>query len=286
MRTSEFMAEIIASLKQYDKAGVLDRTSLYNSLFTGIKQFGQAACIKQDTIIYIKNGKGELPHGFHSLLGAYRVSPVSYYCKESVRPSIINSLFYTERITKTKEWDSCNKCCVTEGESIVTEKVIVNDEELFMYYNNPIRLKLAKGFKKDYLASEYRKLIGDESEYEINIRKRIIDANFDEGIIYIQFYGLELDDEGLPEIPDTSKGFLEQYLVNFIKAKFFEELITKGDDLNAIGMLQYFSQREQMLYPSAKSDLKFNSLTPDSYNKLKRLNASTIRKYSVVSNIG
>lgn len=286
MRTSEFMAEIISSLKQYDKAGILDRVSLYTSLYTGLKQFGQAACVKQDAVISIKNGKGELPGGFHSLLAAYRVSPASYYFKESARPSIINSLFYTERVVKSKEWDSCNECCVTEGENIVSEKVYVNDEELFLYYSNPVRLSLSKGFKKDYLASEYRKSVTPECEDEINIRNKTIDTNFKEGTIYIQFYGIEVDEDGLPVIPDTSKGFLSQYLESFIKARFFEQLITRGDDLNAISMLQYFSQKEQMLYPSAKSDLKFNSLTPDSYSKLKRLNSITARNYSVISRIG
>lgn len=278
MKIDSLIAEIEKSMSQYKTAGLIDKADLYRWTNLALKNFGQSICTLTEKVVQVKDGKAFLPEGFHSLHFAAHCSPKGYYVSNNHRPGIISSNIWRERVERKLEWDSCEPCCTTESETIISEDIYLDDNLITFYYQNPVVLKLGKAFKKDLCTNECKNRLVKESPYEINIVGTTLQANFNNGYIYIQYYGLEQDEKGLPLIPDTPKRKVEVYIEYHLKKKLLEQLLLNGDDVNLINMLSYYSQQERIEYPLAMSDAKFQTLNYNSYKKLAQQNRRAIEK--------
>lgn len=267
MNVESLIAEIKEEFKQYDSAGLIDDASLLRWANKGLKRFGQSIATRQDTIVQVSHGQATLPAGFHSLHMALKCSGKGYYCKEESIPVLQNSLMWKERIERKQSWNSCAPCCKEECETVITENVYINDAQMTFYYDSPQLLKLGKQTKRDVCAKGCRNLAVVDSEYEININNLTMFTNFDEGSVYIEFYGLEMED-GFPLIPETPRGELDTYIEYYLKMRLLEVLLTNKDDANLATLFQYYVRKEGTQFGLAMSDAKFSTLTPDSYRKL------------------
>lgn len=272
------IAEIESSMSQYKTAGLIDKVDLYRWTNIALKNFGQSICVLTEKVVEVKNGKAYLPEGFHSLHFAAYCSPKGYYTNGNKRPAVISSNIWKERVERRMEWNSCEPCCTTETETIISEDIYLDDNLLTFYYTNPIVLKLGKSFKKDLCTNECKNRVIKESPYEINIIGTTLQTNFNSGYIYIQYYGLEQDENGLPLIPDTPKRKVEVYIEYHLKRKLLEQLMLNGDDVNLINMLSYFAQQERIEFPQAMSDAKFQTLNYNSYKKLAQQNRAALAR--------
>jgi len=277
MKIDSMIAEIESSMSQYKTSGLINKADLYRWTNIALKGFGQSICVLTEKVIEVKNGKAFLPEGFHSLYFAVYCSPKGYYVKNE-KPAILSSNIWKERVERKTEWNSCEPCCTTESETIISEDVYLDDNLITFYYNSPIVLKLGKAFKKDLCTRDCKNNLVKESPYEINIVGTTLQTNFNSGYIYIQYYGLEQDEKGLPLIPDTPKRKVEVYIEYHLKRKLIEQLMLNGDDVNLVNMLTHFSQQERIEYPQAMSDAKFQTLTPNSYKKLMQQNRRAVER--------
>lgn len=279
MNIDNLIAEIESSLKQYKNSGLLDITSLRRWTRMALKKFGQSVCTLQEGVVQITDGVGILPEGFHSLHLAVKCSPKGYFVNEQDIPLIQNTLMWKERVERSTDWNSCAPCCKEESEKTIIENVIINGKEISFYYETPILLRLGKSMKRAGLcSSQCKNRFVTECEHEISINKETIFTNFTTGTIYLQFYGLEVDEENKIVIPDTPRGELVTYLEAHLKTRVLEELLTNSDDPNLSGVLQYWSTKEQFQYLKAMKDAKFSTLTPDSYKKLAAFNRGEMAK--------
>lgn len=278
MKIDSIIAEVESSLSSYKAAGLIDKVSLYRWTNQVLKKFGQSICTMTEKVIHVKDGVAHLPDGFFSLHFAIYCSPKGYYVNPSEKPGILNSQIWKQRIERKSEWNSCDPCCTTESESIITEEVYIDDTKVSFYYENPIVLRLGKAFKKDFCTNDCKNKYILESPYEINIVGTTLYTNFNEGTIYMQYYGLEQDERGLPLIPDTPKGEVAVYVEYHLKKKIIEQILTNGDDVNLINLLNYYTQQEREKYIAAMADAKFQTLNFNSYRKLAEQNRRTIQK--------
>ena len=114
---------------------------------------------------------------------------------------------------------------------------------------------------------------------EITIAGTTLRANFNEGNIYLQYYGLPMDEEGYIDIPETDNGHLETYLEYYLKRRLSERLIMNNDAQGLQNMFSYFKGEEQVALRNASSELKMSSLTPAFAKRLKRLNRLEMLQY-------
>lgn len=268
MKLDSLIAEIEVDLAQYKAAGLIDKTSLVRWANNALKKFGQSICTRTEKVLQVEGGQCSLPEGFHSLQLAVKCNPASYYYEEEDVNVLQNSIVWKERFERSTKWNSCTPCCKTEGESIITENVYINEKLITFYYESPSILKLGKTFKKDVCAKDCRNLFITENPYEINIIGNTLQTNFTDGTVYIQYYGLEVDEMGLPIIPDTPRGELATYIEMYLKKKLFEKFIMNGDENNVATLLQYYSQQENQQYPKALADSKFLTFNWNSYGKV------------------
>jgi len=264
------IAEIKSDFKSYYNSGLLDELSMQRWGVQALKMFGVDIMVLQDEVITVEGGRAELPENFFSLKAAYECTPIEYKVEKT--PVLQKVRQWKETTERIKEFDSCDPCCVTEHEKVITERYY-NDDSVFEFKYKPSGLlKLTKHVKKSEYANDCRNKYVKNSHKEISIRNNILYTNYDKGNIYIVFYGLDLDDEGDIVFTDSPKGVLSRYVEDYIKYKVVERLILNQDDTNLASMLSLLKQNQMESYRLAMTDVKFASLSLDSFRKLRMAN--------------
>jgi hypothetical protein len=267
------IAQIKSDLSKYDDAGLIDDTSLYRDITLGLKRFGNDVMILQETMVEVKNGYGELPQSFFSLYSAYLCNPAGFTSTQFIHQDpLISSIVYKEKVINEKVWSECDASCETITENVIRENVYFNGKAIQLRYSNPTLLTLGKSFNKSNCHSACRNKLVRDNPNEIVILDYRLQANFNEGYIYMQFYGLPTDEEGNIEIPETKNGHLETFLEYFLKRRLAERLMGNNDAQGLQNLYTIYKQEETVALKNASTELKMSKLKPSTFAKIKRLN--------------
>jgi hypothetical protein len=267
------IAQIRSDLSKYDDAGLIDETSLYRDITLGLKRFGNDVMQLQETMVEVVNGYGELPASFFSLYSAYLCNPAGYVPNNVIHQDpLISSITYKEKIINEKVWNECDAGCETITENIVRENVYYNGKAIQLRYSNPTLLTLGKSFNKSNCHSTCRNKVIRDNPNEIVILGYQLQANFNSGHIYMQYYGLPTDEDGNIEIPNSSNGHLETFLEYFLKRRLAERLMGNNDAQGLQNLYQVYKQEESVALRNASTELKMSKLRPATFEKIKRAN--------------
>jgi hypothetical protein len=277
------IAEINSDLSKYADAGLIDENSIYRDIVKGLKKFGNNMMELQETVLEVKNYKAVIPEGFYSLYLAYLCKPLYYKTNDEFH-DLQNSLFYIERTETKNKWNECDTCCTTQEEKIIKENLYFRRSRAEFYYHEPQLLKLGKSFKKSECHRECRnKFVKDNpNEIIINSSKNILSTNFKEGSIYMQYYGLPVDEDGAIIIPDVANGIVETYLEYRCKRRLAERLIGNNDALGLAQLFPHYSQQEQIELRNASRVLSLSKINPKTLTeRIVRLNRSETLSFEV-----
>ena len=72
---------------------------------------------------------------------------------------------------------------------------------------------------------------------------------------------LFLDGESNIIIPDTPQGLVLDYVDNFVKMRFFEELMYNGEAQGAADLFKLYAQQDLVKLKNAKTELKMMGMT-------------------------
>ena len=280
MTLENFFAEISTTFKIYEETGDLDRISIKGWVIDCLRTFGKNICEQNEAIIEIKNSQGNLPENFKSLILALKLNMDG--CKVlGDRKKAENSVIWRERIEKPAYFDWITNEYVSGCDaSIVTEKVIMNDQDVEFYYK-PENLSVVKGFNKNSFEVDCINLhpsIRNAYPHQININNRTIQTNFREGRIYLQYNSLPMED-GEIAIPEYTTGSIVTYIENYVKIKIAENLILNGKNPTTVGqLLQMWLGKEREYRNAAKSEANFKGLNKNWIHRYqKKLQINTAR---------
>ncbi|MCA9749014.1 MAG: hypothetical protein KC414_07900 [Romboutsia sp.] len=280
MTIDSFIADFKAENESYDSAGLIDEVSLYKWVLDAMKPFGSNIMELQDTVVEVKKSEAKLPDNYDSLCIAYKCDPRGYHVEDRYKNVVQESYMWTERVERSVKWNSCNPCCAEDEDKIITEKVYFKDVEVNFYYHRPVLLRLGKSMKRDKCHAKCRNLIVRDCPHEIIINGKTLYSNFTEGDVYLQYYGIPMEDNK-PIIPEVGKGELEKYVDYYVHMKFFEKLLKNKDDENIITLFNYYVRKEEAQKGLALTDTKFSKLTPKSFKRVKRINRAEMLKYEL-----
>lgn len=282
---ASFIEEIKADFRKYVDAGLVDEASMYRDLEIALKKFGNNINELNETVIEVENGKAILPDNFSSLYIAYLCEPLGYTTKVK-KEHLQDSNFFIERTERKYNWKSCDPCCIDEEEKVITEKLYFEEHEVDFHYKNPTLLKLGKTFNKNACHDKCRNKYVRESLSEIIINRKVLHANFDCGHIYLQYYGLPIDDEGNLVITETFNGELESYLEYYLKERLVERLMSNGDAGQGLSSLySVFASKRSTQLRLAMNSLKMCDINPDRLRRRwRKLNTMEALKYSLSFN--
>lgn len=266
-RIDELIAEIRSDLNKYDAAGLIDEVSVTRDIVKGLKRFGNAVTEMHEAVLEVENGKAMLPENFHNLFVAALCEPVAYR-KATENDNLITSHFYREKTVRTNVWNECDTCCNESSESIIRENVYYNGHNSEFFYKNPTLLTLGKSLNKNVYNAKCRNRLIKDNPNVISINELTLTANFSTGYVYIQYYGLPVDEEGQIDIPETKNGSLETYLEYHVKRRLAERLIGNGDGGSLGSMFQVYAQQEEIALRNATNEVKMKHLTLNSFQKI------------------
>lgn len=277
MTRKRLVAEILTELKKYDESGLIDYKSLNRWIKNELKRFGNNLMQLTETVLRVENGTADLPENFFSLYFAVKCTPESHQFEEGCKENLQSSHFWTQRLENTYEWDNQSGSHKNTNFKLIEERIVFKDNTTVKFrYNNPILLRPVKGIKRDSLAVKCKNLNINNCPYEFNIVGEKMQFNFRDGDVYIQYYGLPLDQSDDLLIPDSRN--LEEYLIAYCKRKVMEIIWLNDDDTNLINKLQFLQQEEVRLYGLAQTEVKFNALG-NWAQKIKRNNILETNKY-------
>lgn len=273
------LATIQKRMKKYDSMGLIDPEDVFDFMIKGLKIFGQNIMELQDKVVHVSNGRAVAPKGLQIIKAAYHCDPKGYWAEEGFKDNIQEAIFWKEIKTSGIKWDSCEECCTDTTSDTVVETIYYDDRKVNFYYNNPIPLVPTKSMNRDNCAKEFRRILGYDSPYDLNLRGETIEVNFTKGTIYLRFYGIPMDGEGIPFVPVSQHEQLETYILYYIQRRLMEQWWLNGDVESVQTRIQYLLRMENDTKSLAMTEVKFSTLSPKSFRKIKQMNRLETAKY-------
>lgn len=259
------IAEVRTDLAQYEASGMLDEISMRNWAKRALKTFGNLVTTLNEKTVEVKNGRAKLPEDFYSLYAAAKCEPKRCEIIKGQESDLLDTFFYRIRTESLKTFDNQSNV-IQEGEyKEVVEKIFLRggSVEADLFFHKPRLLKLTRGIKKEQCHPACKNLSKEltySSPWEINILGDYIQTNFKEGFIYLQFFGLEKDEEGEIIIPELSNDQLVEYLTYHLKRKALESVWISDDD-SVQNKIQMMLQMENDAKLKAMSAAKIDSVS-------------------------
>jgi hypothetical protein len=282
MKLSQFIAEIKTSMKSYDAANLIDEISINNWVIDELKRFGSNLMSLEEEIITVKNGKAKLPDNYWHPRVIARVYAERFENLDGEDEDVRFSRELYDRIERGAKWLPTGEC-LEVSEKTITEKVYVDQQRVELHYSRPILLNVTRGVTQrnlDYECINLSKRMNASREFEVVINNRTLQANFTEGVIYLQYYGLERDEDNEIIIPETQHNRLKVYLEYFVKSKILEDAILNNDDRSTVNLWQVFEQKAANHFDLAMTEAKMEGLNWRETRKLmKNQNKRKMKAY-------
>ena len=254
----EFIADLTSSNYFKDNPQLVDEASIARWVFLKLKNFGRNVMDKYERVIHVDNYRAELPENFASLFLAVFCEPHLISMPEDTEPLRVQSRLYAEKISCPEE-SICTDCLPTCKEGSCVDRVVENlyldpTTNVNVLYRNPVYVKIGSDLIRSQCEANCINRHVKDSPYSMNIKGKTVYANFKKGAIYLQYYGLPMDDNCLPVIPITPNGYLEEYLEYYVKRKILEDAMLSDDTTNKQYIYSSYIQQETDLHAKAKAD--------------------------------
>lgn len=265
---SEFIAEIETTFQNYADSNDLDRISIKGWVIDRLRMFGKNICDYRETIIGVRGSKALLPENFKSLIMALKLDVTD----SSTPQERYKEIPYKRYISHDVTWDSISQEYIKDNckSQEIVEKLIVERQDITKYINlTP--LSLVKGIQKNTLDVDCYNLhpsIRNAYSNQINITNRTINANFKEGVLYLQYNSLPSDEDGEIIIPIITTGHIKEYIENYVKIKIAENLILNNKNPTGVAqLLPMWIGQDSKFYLQAKSESNWSGLNNTNWQK-------------------
>jgi len=245
--TQPMFDRISKRLASFDAMNLIDTGDFHKHVAYVIEQLGQAVFQECEAIVPIKDRKGKLPENMKRLHGMYKCTP-EFRTTQSINEQKPWVYMYQTEITN----ECPNRCKFEhkhEGETKVVIRTFVNGDELTLSYKNPIMLRLSPNVR--HLCTDDCPSLFQGEPDEVTIDDNgTIHTVFDNDSIFMQYYGLPMDENELPMIPVQED--VEKAVEYFIYTQLFEELYWNSAVPNIANMLQDARQQYNFYIAQAR----------------------------------
>lgn len=280
----QFIAEIESEFSSFASTGDIDRVMIKTTVIQKLRNFGNNVCEVNEALIKVKNSHAVLPEDFKSLKLALKAEICG--CNNRHR-NVTDHYIYRERIENPAYFDEVNQEYVTScNPKVITETITINDTPVDFYYY-PQWLSLVKGINKKTLANDCLNLhpsVRNTYPNQISITGNMLNTNFSEGTVYMQYNALPTDEDGEIAIPDITTGDLYNYIENCVKIKIAENLIVNNKNPQGLAQLYpVWAGKDRELKAAALRETNFGGLSKGWSKKYKTLNKAEFAKFNLPS---
>lgn len=250
--SEELIGRVESTLKSYKASGQIDTGDFYRWMKEILVKLNIPAYNPIHAILKVDNYKLALPEDVFNIWSAYK------YDEEDCNEESIDlqqesrwMYFRTEECITKK--DECTEVCPKikdNGEIIVSKLYLKRPKETKKYTNQKvINIVNSKTLDGTSPSAKY-------GDLQASLNNNSIFFNFEKGFVYLQYYGFELDVDGLPMIPDEVR--IEDAIETHIIYKIFLELYYNGADVQQ--KLQVAKDLANVAYSNALTWVKLPSV--------------------------
>ena len=258
----DIISRVKTRLYSLDEASLIDEVMLISWSKWMIDRLGMSLSIEKEEIIEVENYQCKLPEDFHLLWVVHKCeqceeskgSRVKYYLNS--RPITV----YSDNIVETICYD---KCEIQRTKEFVTQRMYVEETEapIERRFCNRSLLSLDKRVKKNRCHSKCENLYSKNTDY-FNFDNSKMYFNFEEGVIHLQYYAYNQDEEGYPLVPN------DQYVIKAIEDYLTYELFYTLY-LNAEGDYVQRMQKAEQEHQKSMGEALYNVKLP-SFLRMKK----------------
>lgn len=248
-------------LSKYASTNLIDEGEFPTYIKEVLRLLGVGVLKENDAVIRINNFKGVIPEDFSILYAAYKCSP-TFNSKTFVHPQGGASVYHDVTWELLQGDKNCEINCVCQNDSRVLEKItfktFVQEEPVTGSFTNPVLLTLSPNVKKKMCTEDCENLFAT-SPFEFTLDNGHIYTNFTDDFVYIKYWSLATDENGIPLIPDleeTEKA-LEWYIIFQTLLKWWVN--NQVPDLEK--RLKYVEDKYNDFFTQAYNERKFPSFS-------------------------
>lgn len=262
-------------LKSFDFAGLIDEGEFPTYVKEVLNNLGIGVFKEQRAILTVKDGKACLPGNFKFYQAAFKCEVDEFAWRDKQNSAHLQSSLSFERDVTQDFYLDYNDCQIScnEGSRSIIESINIKStvySKADATFNRIIPLNITKHIDRELLASE-EVYLKEGGLYSISFDKNNVYTNFKEGIIYIEYFGLPIN-EGELEYPDIHwvEKAIEWYIIYQILLSFmFNSSVP--DIMNKV-------QKAEIEYNNAISESKYYLKMPSfqtSINAIRRKRTSS-----------
>jgi len=197
----EVYSKIRREFKSFTSSNLIDEGEFPVYTKEVLDKLGMSAMQECEAVLDMEEKKHILPYNYYQLHSAYKVTP-SISVHDPIWHAQNSITVRNDTTCESFVVDKCTLDCAYEEKILqkVTVQQFVKDESFTKDYNSPILLRLSPNVHS--MCADTASNINRSSIFEISINNGYIYSNFDNDSIYMKYYGLAVDDDGLPMIPD------------------------------------------------------------------------------------
>lgn len=271
MKLKRIEADVLAALRTYDDAGVIDKRTLRSNLEQEATKFGNDVMEYRYELVDVKDYFADLPKGFWKLVSAIRYRTIKED-KESLDNITLRQQYtYKQLEERTYEFDETDYQHYLGNYKQITELVPVH-HTMYIYKHTPSEiLKETKRLSSDFANNGNKDIANLNSGFQncIKITNRTLQATFKEGKILLCFKGLPRDEDGDIEVPDIPQ--LTDYLKFNAIYGVLDDIFLQDEFPNLPNQLSYYQNKVMNARTVAQTAVKM-SMMKEGWEKRVQLN--------------
>lgn len=252
--TTELFARIQSRLSSYDSQNMIDVGDFYDHVAYILNQLGAGVYRECEALVSVHNFRAKLPCNFKLWYAAYKC----HHGQDGQGAPDINEqnnfgqpFMFVQNVDLTSicPADCATNCNITQEKTRIVVRNFVNGNNVNeRHFNNPLPLMLSPNVK-DHCAPHCMK-VNSAGWNEVTISDGDIRTKFNNDCIYMQYYGLPIDANYLPMIPDEES--IEKAIEYYIYKMLFEEWYLNNSVPDIVQKLQWASAEYDKYFAQAR----------------------------------
>jgi len=290
----QLISEVQTMLRKYKDSGFVTEANIIAFTMDKLKVFGNNVMVDYEDVVPIADFRGMLPSNLYRVNAMYKChscepiqspcdpcssceSEEDNLCKPRPYP-VAQKMFKWAETTRYRETENSCENCDSEIETTVGCEMTYVPEVARFRLRGRTPLTFGKGMLSGMCTDECRNCQDRSSKYQVEIMsERMLKTSFPSGSIYVQYYGIPLDENNRPMIQNSNKGFVYEHIKYYVLMKILEYIIIENEQ--AIPVYQLMSQKAMETARPASVDAKVSTFSNTSYVRMRAQNRRNTEQY-------
>jgi len=248
--SEQLISRVNKTLNTFKSSGLLDEGDFYRWIKEVLTLLNIPSFTPVHAIVPVEGNKLRVPDDMYQLWSVWRYEEEKKGDPTPIRHYQRQARYYVQEDTLQSQCED-NCTTITHDKEMMISKFYIEETPVTTVYKSRQPVKIVN-YAVNKCSADSPSL-NISSSLQANIDNNYFYFNFSDGSVYLQYYKLQLDFNGLPMIPDVSE--IELAIEAYIIYRFFQELYYNGTT-DALQRMQYAKNEYTTLFDKAKTWVK------------------------------